>query len=156
MPLDLTNTVVAGELAMSGVEDSASTGYNAESADSIAPGLFVAIAAGKEGNLERRGLVLPAAATAIVVGVAKRELFSLATGYAPKEQVAYFTKGRVGMPVTVAVKAGDPVYCGILATNKGKALNAAGAGPDGILITGARFLSTTAANGIAIVGLNMP
>lgn len=156
MPLDITkNEVVAGELAMSGIEDAARTGYNAEVTDTIVPGVFVAIATGREGNLERRGLVLPIAGVPIV-GVCKKSMLNPA-GSKPREQVAYFVRGYVGIPVVVAVKSGDPVFATVIAgPNKGRASNVAGAGPDAVSVPGCRFLSTTPAGGVAIVTLNIP
>lgn len=156
MTLEMTNTIAPGELAMGGVEDSARTGYNAETTDTIAPGLFVAIAAGKEGNLERRGLIVPAASTAIVVGISKKDPLN-PLGSKPKGQVAYFMRGRIGLTAFTAIKAGDQIYCGISGANKGKASNAAGTGAtEAIIVNGCRSLSTITAAGTIIVELNIP
>lgn len=149
---ELTSKVVAGELAMSGQEDSARTGYNAETVASIAPGLFVAIATGLEGNLEKRGLVLPAGANSIVVGACKKWFFK--DTHPPKDQVAYYFRGVIGVPVVAAVKSGDPVFAVFTpGVTQGKATNVAGA--DAVLVPNARFLSTIGAGEVAIVSLNL-
>lgn len=150
---ELINELVAGELAMSGQEDSARTGFNAEASALILPGQFVAIATGKEGNLERRGLILPVDANSIIVGACKKWLLR-EDGHPPLEQVAYYFRGAVGIKVVANVKSGDPVYARFdISANRAHGTNVAGV--NAVLVPNARYLSTTASGKVAIVSLNL-
>lgn len=149
---ELFNKIVAGELAMSGQEDSARTAYNAEAIAPIKPGLFVAIATALEGNLERRGVILPVNAASIIVGACKR--WFLKDEHPPNDQVAYYFRGVIGVPVIAAVKSGDPVYAVFTpGATQGQATNVAGA--NAVLVPNARFLSTIGAGEVAICSLNL-
>ena len=150
---DFTNKVVAGELAMSGQEDSARTAHNA-GAIAIKPGCFVAAADGvSDNNLERRGVTLPVSATSIIIGACKK--WFLKDEHPQKDQVAYFFRGVIGVPVAAAVKAQDPVFAIFTpGPTHGHATNVAGA--NAAPVPGARFLSTIGAGEVAIVSLNLP
>lgn len=150
---ELTNLVAAGDLAMSGQEDTARTSYNA-AATPIKPGYFVAAADGTgDGNLERRGVTLPLSANSIILGACKRWMFT--DEHPQKSQVAYYARGAVGIPVAANVKNGDPVFAIFaVGATQGQATNVAGA--NAVAVQGARFLSTTAAGQVAIVSLNIP
>jgi hypothetical protein len=150
---ELFNKIVAGELAMSGQEDSARTAYNAEAVAAIRPGSFVAIATALEGNLERRGVILPVGANSIIVGACKR--WYLKDEHPPKDQVAYYFRGVIGVLVVAAVKSGDPVFTIFTpGLTQGRATNVAGA--NAVLVPNARFLSTIGAGEVAICSLNLP
>lgn len=150
---ELTNTIAPGELAMSGQEDTARTAYNAAAAP-LKPGYFVAAIDGTgDGNLERRGVTLPTSAASIVLGAVKKWMFK--DEHLQKEQVAYYVRGAVGIPVAAAVKAGDPVFAIFaVGATQGQATNVAGA--NAVAVPGARFLSTKQAGQVAIVSLNIP
>lgn len=152
---DFTNKVVAGELAMSGQEDSARTSFNS-GAIAIKPGCFVAAAptaTGTDNNLERRGVTLPVDANSVIIGACKK--WMLKDEHPQKDQVAYYFRGVIGVPVAAAVKAQDPVFAIFTpGATHGHATNVAGA--NAAPVPGARFLSTIGAGEVAIVSLNLP
>lgn len=150
---DFTNKVEAGELAMSGQEDSARTAYNSGTI-AIKPGCFVAASDGTgDNNLERRGVTLPVSATSVIIGACKK--WMLKDDHPQRDQVAYFFRGVVGIPVAAAVKAQEPVFAIFTpGPTHGHATNVAGA--NAAPVPGARFLSTIAAGQVAIVSLNLP
>ena len=152
-----------GQLMMGGAEDGARTALQSEATALIVPGVFVAAVPAQAENLERRGVILPAAIESIIVGVSMAFLPNLreVDGYPPKTQIAYYWKGQVGIWVIADVKANDPVYSFFNPTNpaqKGFAGNVAGATAS--LVPGVRFLSSTtgspATPGVALVSLNLP
>lgn len=148
---ELTNTIAPGELAMSGQEDTARTSHNA-AATLLKPGYFVcAIDSSGDGNLERRGVTYPTDVDSIVLGVVKKWMFK--DEHPEKDQVSYYVRGAVGVPVAASVKAGDPVFAIFtVGATRGQATNVAGVNA---VPVGARFLSTTLAGEVAIVSLNL-
>jgi hypothetical protein len=152
-----------GQLMMSGAEDGARTAVQAETTALIIPGVFVAALAGQSENLERRGIILPAAADSIILGVSLAYFppIRFENGYPPGSQIAYYWKGQVGIWVITDVKAQDPVFAFFNPTNplqKGYAGNTAGA--TAVAVPNARFLSSTpgspATPGVALVSLALP
>lgn len=151
----LVNKVVAGELAVSGQEDSARSAYNSGLIP-IKPGCFIAAAPtaiGTDNNLERRAVTLPVDATSVIIGACKKWI--LKDEHPQKDQVAYYYRGVIGISVAVAVKAQDPVFAIFTpGATHGFATNVAGA--NAAPVPGARFVSTIGAGEVAIVSLNLP
>lgn len=150
---ELTNDLMPGELAYSGQEDSARTAYNAEVTASIIPGRFVAISAAGDGQLERRGVTLPVDANSIIVGVCKR--YFLEDEHLPKHPLSYYFRGVVSVECVATVTPQQQVYAIFTpGATQGKATNVAGI--NAVIVPGARFLASSAANAIAIVTLLLP
>jgi hypothetical protein len=142
-----------GELMMSGLEDAARTLQNGEPIVPLRPGVFVAVPIGSEGNGEGRLAVLPVSAASVIIGVVKKWIYK--DIHPPKDQIAVYHRGYVGVWVAVAVKAHDPVFAVFTPGNtQGFGTNAAGA--NAVVVNSARFVSTTPANEVAIVSLLLP
>ena len=119
----------------------------------VAPGMGVILGTDPEKQVK-----LAAATTAVIAGVALLQAKEQAADgnitYADKDTVPVLNKGRVWVPVTEAVTAGNPAYLVFSGTDKGKFAAAAGAGPIASVITGARYVTSTTAAGVAVVELN--
>jgi len=155
-----------GQLVMGGAEDGARTAVQAEATALILPGVFVAAQPNQTPpeNLERRGVILPAAADSIILGVSLAffGIRAIEDGYPPKSQISYYWKGQVGVWVFTDVKAQDPVFAAFNPANplqKGYGTNVAGATV--VAVPNCRWLSSTngataATPQVANVSLNLP
>lgn len=81
----------------------------------------------------------------------------VASQYADKAMVSVAHKKRVYVKVEEAVSPTDPVFVRFLAGGLGQGSfgKTAGAGPDRAALAGARYLSTAAINGLAVVEVDL-
>jgi hypothetical protein len=93
-----------------------------------------------------------------VLGVAIYDAAKAPGAYADEEAVPVLRRGRIYVTAEAAVAKGDPVYVRVVA-GVGETRGRVRATPDSTdcaLLRGARFVSTTTAEGLAVVELDLP
>ena len=119
----------------------------------IYPGMGVILGTDPETQVK-----LPTASVSSIPGVVlmqgKEQNTDGTVTFVAEDTVPVLNKGRVNVLTTTAVTAGEAAYLVFSGANAGKFTNAANASTTASAITGARFLTTLTAAGVAAVELN--